>query len=271
MNENPMHIISLGAGVQSTTLLLMACHGEIRPKPKFAIFADTGWEPPTVYRHLEWLKIEAAKYGISVITVSNGNIKRDLENAVYHGKRVASVPFYVANRDGTVGMARRQCTSEYKIKPVQRKMRELLGYKPRKIIKEKVTLWLGISTDEIQRVKTNREKWIENRYPLIELCMSRLDCLNWLEKKGYPRPPKSSCIGCPYHSDEMWLDMKQNDPESWEEAVEIDRLIKKLPRFEGEAYLHRSCLPLDEVNLGEDQLEFDFDGFANECEGMCGV
>ena len=50
-----MHIISLGAGVQSTTMALMAAHGEIEPMPDCAIFADTGDEPQAVYDHLAWL------------------------------------------------------------------------------------------------------------------------------------------------------------------------------------------------------------------------
>ncbi len=37
MNE-PIHIISLGAGVQSSTMALMAAHGKITPMPKCAIF-----------------------------------------------------------------------------------------------------------------------------------------------------------------------------------------------------------------------------------------
>ena len=49
------HVISLGAGVQSTTLYLMASQGLITPTPVAAIFADTGWEPPAVYAHLSRL------------------------------------------------------------------------------------------------------------------------------------------------------------------------------------------------------------------------
>lgn len=44
-----LRALSLGAGVQSTTMALMAAHGEIQPMPDCAIFADTGWEPKAVY------------------------------------------------------------------------------------------------------------------------------------------------------------------------------------------------------------------------------
>jgi hypothetical protein len=261
--------ISLGAGVQSTTLLLMACHGEIFPKPRYAIFADTGWEPKKVYKHLEWLKEESSKYGIEVIVTSNGNIRDDLRDAVIHGTRVASLPFFVKNKDGTVGMVNRQCTDEYKIKPVRAKIKDLLGVNKSSEIKEPVHLWRGITIDEIERVKPSNVKWIVHEHPLIDLKMSRADCIAWMKRKGYPEPPISSCIGCPFHSDRMWLDIKRNDPEAWKQAVDIDRLIKGLPAIDGKAFLHRSCKPLDEVYLQEDQLELNL--FINECEGMCGV
>jgi 3'-phosphoadenosine 5'-phosphosulfate sulfotransferase (PAPS reductase)/FAD synthetase len=51
-----IHLISLGGGVQSSTMALMAAHGEISPMPKAAIFADTQAEPKSVYTWLDWLK-----------------------------------------------------------------------------------------------------------------------------------------------------------------------------------------------------------------------
>lgn len=268
-NQDVVHIISLGAGVQSSTMLLMACRGEIEPKPKYAVFSDTGWEPKHVYDYLDWLQGEAEKYGIEVIRTSRGNIRDDVMNTVNHGTRSASVPFFTLNADGSKGMVRRQCTSEYKILPVRKAIRQILGYQPRQTPKEKILLWMGISTDEIQRVKPSQVKFIENKYPLIDLGMSRQDCLDWMERRGYPMPPKSSCIGCPYHNNVMWLDMKKHDPVSWADAVEFDNEIRKLPTIKGQAFLHRSCVPLSEVDLGEDDGQIDM--FNNECEGMCGV
>jgi 3'-phosphoadenosine 5'-phosphosulfate sulfotransferase (PAPS reductase)/FAD synthetase len=50
-----LNILSLGAGVQSSTMALMAAHGEL-PMPDCAIFADTQWEPKAIYKHLDWLE-----------------------------------------------------------------------------------------------------------------------------------------------------------------------------------------------------------------------
>ena len=49
-----LRIISLGAGVQSTTMALMAARGMIPGGlPDCAIFADTGAEPASVYNQGE--------------------------------------------------------------------------------------------------------------------------------------------------------------------------------------------------------------------------
>lgn len=267
---NKIHVVSLGAGVQSTAMLMMAAHGEITPKPKYAIFADTGWEPRAVYQHLEWLEQEAAKHGIQVIRVSNGNIRDDVY-AHLRGdkKRIASMPFFLGG--GSIhgprneGKAWRQCTQEYKLIPVNKEIRRLME----KEGAEKAVVWIGISWDEMTRAKPAQTKDLENRHPLLEKRMDRLNCLAWMKKKGYPLPPKSSCVGCPFHDNVMWLEMKRDYPEEWEEAVEFDRAIRDLPNFKKKPYLHRSCMPLNEVNIGEDQGELDL--FINECEGYCGV
>ena len=49
-------VISLGGGVQSSIMALMASEGAFDATPDCATFADTHWEPPSVYEHLEWLK-----------------------------------------------------------------------------------------------------------------------------------------------------------------------------------------------------------------------
>lgn len=273
----PINVLSLGAGVQSTTMLLMACHGEIIPKPDLVIFADTGWEPEAVYRHVKWLKNVTRQYGIEIITTSTGNIKLDIERAARWKTRVANMPYFVRAADGSKGIVPRGCSDEYKINAIKKVVRDHLGLKPRQRFKPKsVIKWLGISTDEIYRVKTSGNHWEVLRYPLIEKMMNRLDCMNWLTRHGYHIAPKSSCIGCPFHSDHKWLDMKRNQPEEWAEAVEFERMLQEngLRGLRGKVFLHKSCVPLDQVNLNEDQIEMDFDnddGFINECSGHCGV
>jgi len=257
-----MRILSLGAGVQSTAMLLMSDRGEI-DRADYAIFADTGAEPEEVYR---WLDLIESKVSIPVYRVSNGNIYDDIIN----GRRFASIPFFTLSDDGEKGMVRRQCTAEYKIVPITKKARALSGYGPRKRIPENsIEMLIGISIDETYRMKNSREKWIKNRWPLIEKRMSRGDCIKKVESILGKTPPRSSCLFCPFHNDKEWLHVKNGPKNEWEKVIAVEKKLQELERFKNAAFLHRDCKPIDEVDFydGSDQLDM----FGNECEGMCGV
>lgn len=266
--------LSLGAGVQSSTIALMIAHGEIEPV-EAAIFADTQWEPQHVYRWLDWLEMEIAQlpHPFPVLRVTEGSLRDNvLAKQNTTGQRFASVPWFVRNPDGSAGMGRRQCTAEYKIKPLHRKMRKLVGLQPgqrsRGVMAE---VLIGISTDEAGRMKPARDKWQRNRWPLIDRGMSRQDCLGWMRRNGYPTPPKSSCIGCPYHSDTQWREIKA-DPQQWADVLEIDAAIREPVRgFVGQQFMHASRVPMSEVDLSTAADAGQIDMFADECEGMCGV
>ena len=271
--EPLIRILSLGAGVQSSTMALMADQGAFGKKPDAAIFADTGWEPEPVLEHLEWLKTQLS-YPV-YITGKGTSIRDDILNAMgENGNRFASAPFFTKNPESKKkGMLRRQCTREYKITPIAAKTRRLVGLKKyaRFPKGEHVEMWIGISTDEIQRMKPSRDWWQKNRWPLIVKNMSRDDCLKWYEGKDLKRPAKSACIGCPFHDDHFWHDMKTNRPDEFENACEIDDVIRKgNKKVKDNLYIHRSCVPLREAEFNikdKDQLDL----FNNECEGMCGV
>lgn len=258
--------LSLGAGVQSSTLALMVAHGELEPV-EAAIFADTGWEPPKVYEWLGWLEKQLP---FPVHRVQRGNLRDDILTRK-EGIRLAAVPWHMVMPNGDRALGRRQCTKEYKIDPLTKKARELLGLVPRQRAKGVLCeMLIGISTDEAMRMKPAREPWKLHRWPLIEKGMSRHDCLAWMERKGYPLPPKSSCIGCPFHNDDEWRSIKA-DPVLWADALEVDQAIRQQPGMRGQQFMHRSCKPLAEVDLSTAADHGQIDLFNNECEGMCGV
>ena len=266
VGEPTIRILSLGAGVQSSTMALMADEGSFGVKPDAAVFADTGWEPDSVLKHLEWLKKQLS-YPVHIC--KKGNLNEDILKALRPGgNQFASAPFYTLNEDGKKGMGRRQCTREYKITPIAKKIREIMGYKPRQKMKKDqwVEVWIGISTDEILRIKPSRFWWQKNRWPLMEKNMSRKDCLEWYNKKDYKKPVKSACIGCPFHDDAFWVDMKNNRPDEFKAAVEFDKEMRRHnPKVKN--FVHRKCVPLDEVEFKEEEPNL----FNMECEGMCGI
>ena len=299
-----LRVLSLGAGVQSTTLALMASHGEVGPMPSCAIFADTGWESGAVHDHLDWL-MSPGVLSFPVHIVSAGNIRDDvLESCKPHGRRFTAVPFFsrevlpagsvqpvldedasgelvqvgtrtLARDEYRDGIGKRQCTHEFKIAPITKKLRALLGYAPRRRIPAgSVEVWLGISLDEAIRMKPSRTVWQVNRWPLVEARLSRQDCLSWLRRHGYPQPPKSACIGCPYHSDAVWRQMRDTDPQGWSDAVTVDRALRAGGPCRGMRalqYMHSSRKPLDEVDLSTAEDRGQINLFINECEGICGV
>jgi hypothetical protein len=166
-------------------------------------------------------------------------------------------------------MIGRQCTRQYKLDPVYRKTRELLGLKKgeRSGDKHRVNMLIGISTDEAIRIKTSKKPYVKNQYPFIDMMWNRVDCRRYLRDTGWGETPKSACIGCPYNSNRKWQYMKDNDPESFADAVETDKMLRKNKRKFDE-YIHSSLKPLDEVVFTDkDQADL----FGMECEGMCGV
>lgn len=260
-----LRILSLGAGVQSTTILLLSHHGEL-PKLDAAIFSDTGWEREGTYLWLDYLR---SIVSIPIITVSGGNVREDMKEAQVRGLkkdgfRWANMPFYTRDRStGNLGKLRRQCTQEYKIEPIRKELRRMLGLIPRqRAPKGAVEQWVGISMDESHRVwARSPDRMSTIRYPLLDIKpMSRHDCLNWLQRNGYPIPPKSACVGCPFHRNSEWADLNEAEFKS---AVEFDEIIRCRGGIRGDIFVHRSCKPLAEVDLrnGDEKLGqqyFDF-------------
>ena len=269
-----LRTLSLGAGVQSTTLALMAIKGEIGPLPDAVIFADTGDETPSTMRHLDWLEGEITRQTngrMRCLRVSRGERLSDRirRRAEGHSKenRFVSAPFFTGNG----GRGKRQCTREFKVEPVAKAQRTLLGYKPRqRIPPQSIEVWIGFSTDEVVRAGAAFERWVVHRFPLLEKGMSRNDCKQWLRRNGYPVPPKSACVFCPYRTDHEWRWLKENDPEAFAQAVAIDKLARHAPGMRETEFVHRSLKPLDEVDFStaEDRGQ---GSMLDICEGGCGV
>lgn len=276
MKAEPLKILSLGAGVQSSTIFMMACYGEIE-RFDHAVFADTGWEPKPVYDWLMFLRKQGLKYGIPIHIVSQGNIRDDalismVRGVKAKGQRHASMPLYVLGPNGEKGMIKRQCSYEYKIRILEKKFRELAGYKPRKRMPPgTIEAWKGISTDEANRASVSDKKWVSFYYPLIEMRMSRSHCLYWFKKRGLPTPPRSACVGCPYRRNREWRWLKDNSPDDFKDAVFVDKAVRKCDGMRGDVFLHEYRIPLDEVDLRTDEEKGQRPLFSDECAGICGV
>jgi len=247
----------------------MAACGELLPMPTAAIFADTQAEPDSVYQWLDWLH---GQLPFAIYVVSAGNLgARELETFLSKKSgntyRKSGIPAFIKGH----GLLNRKCTSDFKVTPIVQSLRVLAAV-PRGEKTVQVIQWIGISMDEAHRMKPSREPWIEHRWPLIEQRITRQKCLAWMAAKGYPKPPRSACVFCPYHNDNEWKRLKREEPKEFERAVNFERAMQAASERDtvakGTPFLHRSCLPLDEVSFDDkEQLNL----FGNECEGLCGV
>ena len=281
-----LHILNLGAGVQSTTLYLMFLRGDLIPQIDYAIFADTGEEPTPVYQHLEWLQ---SLNGPRILVRSIGRLGEHLKygrNST--GQRFASIPAYTTDQPGLhKGMVRRQCTKEYKLDVIEHVIRrEIVGLKSRQWFpRDEIHVWqyIGISFDEAGRTARIRLRyadtpWATPVFPLTERQITRSMCQQRLKTYGVPHEvPRSACVFCPYRSNEEWRWLRDNDPAGFQRAVEIDTALRTPGHvvnrnLEHKLYVHRSCLPLSEASLEkrESSREQTFMGFYQECHGLCG-
>lgn len=313
-SPQPLRVLSLGAGVQSTCVLLMSLCGDLPPLDT-AIFADTGWEPAAVYEHLAKLEAFAASHGLDIRRVTAGNIRTDHINPSephlfirkprkhpeYLGKQRTFMPFFIAAPSGgylyrgdeeedeapipatpggvsreKAGKTRRTCTKTYKIEPVEKELRSLLGLEPRQRwpLTHAITQVFGISYDEVQRMSDPGRPAITHEYPLVDLRMTRSDCHAWMADHGWTAP-RSACIGCPFHRNDEWRNLRDNAPDEWANAIEFDHAFRArqeagLLPMEGKPFLHDQRVPLDEALI--DKVENpQISMFDNECEGFCGV
>jgi hypothetical protein len=259
-----IHIISLGAGVQSSTMALMAAHGEITPMPKCAIFADTGDEPSEIYEYLEYLK-PLLPFPVEHIKRDSRGIAHSRLSEHIREKGQSQIPSFVMGAGG-VGLGKRQCTAHWKIEPLHREFRKIAGITGQRTTGVQVVSWPGISLDEIIRAKPSRDHWLERRFPLLEKRMRRYNCETWLRNNGYKIPHKSACVYCPYRSDRQWAASKSKGGAEWAKILRVSNELA----LHGE-FLTPECKPIEECDFSTDEDHGQQVMFGNECEGMCGV
>lgn len=281
------HTLNLGAGVQSTALYLMSIDGDEPEVPKFdaAIFADTQEEPDEVYRHLEWLEKQG---GPPIVRTTAGRLGDALEagtdargNGRTDGGHYISIPAFQMQPAGPTGVIQRQCTSDFKVKPIEKWLRENYGAGVGKPVPKETVLhqYMGLSFDEPKRVIRVKQRFLAKpanwrvHFPLWEMQYTRGDCQTYLRRRMPYEVPRSACVFCPFKSDEEWRRLRDEDAKGWERAVHIDAVCRTGTGLDAHRYLHKSCVPLDHVDLrpaDEKSGQMKFAGFQDECEGYCG-
>lgn len=240
--------VSWGCGVQSTALAVMVALGDL-PGVEGVITADLVFEPTYTQQARRWYTDWLGEHGLAVSVVQVGDIREVGARDRVH------VPFWTEGG----GPLRRQCTRRFKVLPVRRRMRELLGYSASVAPAPPAgaaEVLIGFSTDEAHRCEraAGEVAFAKRRFPLIERGMSRGDCAEYLRERGLPVPGKSSCLLCPYRSGVDWLEIKRWWPFDWAAAVAFDEWNRTNPNVApGCLYVwkdrDRRCVPLREAVL----------------------
>ena len=201
--------LSFGGGPPSAALLILNAQGLIQPKAELVVFADPGSEDPRTYEILPTYEEYAARHGIPFARVtSNAGPLYD-----WIVERSVPIPAFTSK-----GLGRRQCTERWKIRPIHKLLRQVLGF-------EKVTAQLAMTRDEVWRMRDSPTKYVTNIYPLIDRHLFREECIEVIEQADLPVPPRSACYFCPLKSIERWKETLQETPDSFDDAVTLEHLI----------------------------------------------
>jgi hypothetical protein len=244
---------SNGGGTQSACIASLICEGRL-PKPDFAAIADTEREDRLVWEYQESVIVPNLRnIGVEVVRVPKGrypgeDVWQERKNTEL--PRVL-LPVFVDTKNDGGGRLTTICSQEWK----QRIMRSWLREQG---VKE-CTAWLGMSLDEVHRLKESGLKWYTHHWPLcFDVPMRKGECIRYVtEHIGWPEPPGSSCWMCPNHTDGKWRNIKERTPEQFEMACKFDEEMRqRRPDF----YLHRSLKPLRDVNFENTQIGWLDDG-----------
>lgn len=252
---------SCGGGVDSTAIAILITQGKL-PKPDLAFMTDVGWERSSTWDYVTQVlrpRLKAVGVWLEVIKTSDYT-----NNDLVGPTGYVVIPAH-ARRDGKVVKFRTRCSGPWKMTVAKRWLRAQ-GV-------ERCENWIGIAAEESHRAKPSTVKWMGHRWPLIELGMTREDCLYLVGQSGWPMPGRTSCVMCPQQSDSEWRRMAKREPKEFARACTIEQeLQQKAP----DAYLHRSCVPLAEWAGESSGNGEEIDANPRECnpftqctEGSC--
>lgn len=231
-----MNFLSLGGGVQSTVLALMACVNVVHPGtfpyvPVYdaVIYCDLGLEAPWVYQQVRFVMDKCSECEIPVIILRT-NLYQDFMDK-FGRLRVVAIPFWSIGKDGKKAKMRRRCTLDYKITAIQRfNRRALLGY--RRGIKSRPwdlgehTMHIGFSAEEQHRIFDSYHPFYANRFPLWRMGLERKDNYAYLLEEWGLDSKGSACAFCPFHRNYFFKKVKELFGGLWNKLVAFDQKLE---------------------------------------------
>lgn len=233
----PPRVVAYGGGLDSFAMLVEGIRrGE---RPDVVCFVDVGdpnredpAEWPGTYRHLEEVvRPLCAREGIEFVW---------LNTVAYPVRGERSLFAWLKSRKQIpVAGPARLCTT---IAKVERFEQWLSDRWPG----QEVEVWVGFEAGEEKRAakdpnaggrrKARRKKVVKgeppppppaqrcNRFVLIEWRMCRCRCAERIRDSGYPLPPGSACVFCPYATKGDWQMLERELPHYWLQVVLLEAL-----------------------------------------------
>lgn len=225
-------VLSYGGGIQTVAMCVLVKR-EILPRPDYIVAADTGREVQSTWDYLgEIVEPMLARIGLSVEIAPH---------------TLATVDLYAKNGDlllpafTETGKLPTFCSVEWKARVVQRYLRDRHDV-------HGASQWIGFSSEERERAKSQPPGPWQRTYPLLDLMLTRADCERIIAAEGLPIPSKSACFMCPHRSNAEWREVRDRFPDQWAEAIRIDEEVRDADE-QGGVYLHRSLMPLAEADI----------------------
>lgn len=266
--QNKAQVWSCGGGTQSCAIAALIVQGKL-PKPDVSVIADTGYETRATWEYMDAVLVpELAKVNVTLHRVKaiEWNSKRATLWYEYKDDDRESdleIPAY-STRSGTRGKLSNFCTGRWKVETVDGWLSKVHG-----ITRSKAVKWIGFSRDEQTRIvrmqRTDEYKSGLIRFPLLhDYPTTRREAIALVEFMGWPTPPRSACYMCPNKSDTEWRLLRDERPDEFAKAVALE---KEIHLRDPDAWLHKSCKPLSQVDFSQPD-----DLFSRPCNsGQCFV
>lgn len=236
-----MLVLNYGGGRQTVAMCVLIVRG-ILPKPDRIVMADTGRENQSTWDYLEnhtqpmlkaiGLQVEIAPHNLATV------------QDVYANNGDLLLPVFT--KDGKLSGF---CSNEWKKRVVDRYLRA-------NDVKEG-TKWLGLALDEKKRWKDihgkQEGKWVIE-CPLVEKLLNTDACLEIIKQYGLPTPITSSCWMCPHKRNAQWRHLRDNYPDQFAQACQLDEEIRENDE-RGGVWLHHSRMPLRQANIDIDESQ----------------
>ena len=275
-----MKILSCGAGMQSSALHLMSCENALAKKrgeppvwPQvpiydISIFCDLGFEPPWVARQVKFLEDAGHSCGVPLVILHSPLYTDFMEN--FGERRTISIPWWTIREDGHKSKMPRNCTIDYKVELISKYVRwELLGYKKGQRLREEDKkaheMHMGFSAEEARRCKESPNPMFVNRFPLVEMGLTRADNFAYIKDVWGLETKASACTFCPFHKNYFFKFLKENEPEQYAQLVEMDELLRDKnpkPPMDSDLFISRSRERIEDLT--------DEDCNDAECFEYCG-